>query len=93
VAGKALRVHVARFDEAGPVDVPRRRHSHASLVLRPAGADLVEGSAYFLVQDAAPTVAGDGPPAIASSGVYTDTIVRVDGTWRYRRRQVDYDQP
>ncbi|HEY9555441.1 MAG TPA: nuclear transport factor 2 family protein [Acidimicrobiales bacterium] len=88
----ALRAKVeAKVHRVPPSDRPMKRHVNDTLVLDLLEDGAVAGRAYFRVLDHADLDAS-GRPAVASSGIYRDRIVRTDDGWRFDHRAVTYDE-
>lgn len=65
---------------------PHTRHWNNNIVIDGTG-DEARTSVYVLVLDVG------GSPSIRSSGVYRDTLRRVDGAWKFVHRKVTPDRP
>jgi hypothetical protein len=66
---------------------PLTRHWNSNVVIEGDG-DEARTSVYVLVVDV-----GEPGPTLRSSGIYSDTLRRVDGEWRFVTRTVTPDVP
>ncbi|MBL8267225.1 nuclear transport factor 2 family protein [Steroidobacter sp.] len=64
-----------------------RRHWNSNLSITPS-ADGANGKVMLMLLDV-----GTTPPAIASTGQYTDVLVKTPAGWRFKSRQVKGDAP
>ena len=64
-----------------------RRHWNGSLCLERGDGESVRGRCYLQAYDGEP----GSPPVLAQTGVYEDTIVRVDGEWKFALRALTVD--
>ena len=62
------------------------RHWNNNVLIEGDGDDATT-RVYLLTFDVS------GPPKLRSSGVYHDTLKRVDGRWRFTHRRVEPDSP
>jgi hypothetical protein len=86
VRGRANFVTYKQRDAAGRGG-RYRRHWNGSLHLEKIRPDTVRGRCYFHGYNGVP---GE-PPTLGDAGVYDDTIVREDGTWKFARRHLTLD--
>jgi hypothetical protein len=75
-----------RRDKEGRGDRYRRHHNH-SLHLEQLADGTVRGRCYFHGYNGTPGTL----PVLADAGVYEDTIVQVDGAWRFAKRLLNLD--
>jgi len=64
-----------------------RRHWNGSLHLEKIDADTIRGRAYLLAYNGTPGQL----PEMTHAGVYTDTIKRVGGQWKFAERRLRFD--
>ena len=64
-----------------------RRHWNTNLRITPS-TDGANGTVMLMLLDV-----GTKPPAIASTGMYTDVLVKTPDGWRFKNRQVKGDAP
>ena len=64
-----------------------RRHWNGSIHLEKIDADTIRGRAYFFGYNGEPGTL----PNVTHAGVYTDTIKRVDGEWKFAVRWNRFD--
>ena len=64
-----------------------RRHWNASLHLERIDADTVQGRCYFQAYNGVPGKL----PDVTAHGVYTDTLRKVNGQWRFAKRYLVID--
>ncbi len=64
-----------------------RRHWNGSLHLEKIDASTVRGRCYLLAYNGRPGEL----PVLADCGVYRDTIVKVDGRWKFAERHLTID--
>jgi hypothetical protein len=64
-----------------------RRHWNGSLHLEWASPTEVRGRCYLLAYNGK----NGEPPQISDCGYYEDTLVKVDGAWRYAKRRLTMD--
>jgi ketosteroid isomerase-like protein len=62
-----------------------RRHLSLNPVVLSAEGDSATATSYMVVIEA------EKAPAVVASGVYSDTLQRVDGRWKFARRKLDVD--
>jgi hypothetical protein len=86
VRGRASFVAFKQKDAAGRGG-KYRRHWNGSLHLEKIDRDTVRGRCYFHGYNGKPGEL----PTLADAGVYEDTIVRVDGVWKYGERHLTLD--
>lgn len=86
VKGRANLIEYKNRDKASRGN-QYRRHWNGSLALKRVDADTVQGRCYLLAYSGNP---GD-LPFMTSHGVYTDTIARENGEWKFRLRLLVID--
>lgn len=64
-----------------------RRHWNSNLRITPS-AEGANGTVMLMLLDV-----GTKPPSIASTGMYTDVLVKTPTGWRFKTRQVKGDAP
>ena len=64
-----------------------RRHWNSNLRIIPSGEG-ANGTVMLMLLDV-----GTKPPAIASTGMYTDVLVKTPNGWRFKNRQIKGDAP
>jgi len=63
-----------------------RRHLSLNHVVLSIEGDSATATSYMVVIEA------EKAPAVVASGVYSDTLQRVDGRWKFARRKLDVDR-
>lgn len=86
VKGRADLVAYKQADKADRANL-YRRHWNASLHLEQLDADTVRGRCYFQAFNGTP----GSLPHMTSNGVYTDTIRKEGGQWRFALRHLAID--
>lgn len=86
VAGRADLVRFKEKDRDGRGG-KYRRHWNGSLHLRKQPDGSVRGRCYLLAYNGVP----GSLPELADCGVYDDVIVKIDGAWRFARREIAMD--
>jgi len=81
IAGHAA---LAEFARSVPAGMPGIRHVATNVRITGDG-DEASGRCYFMMM-----IAG-APPQVAMSGSYRDSLRRVDGGWRFVRRDFEAD--
>ncbi len=86
VQGRENFVAFKRKDKEGRRGM-YRRHWNGSLYLEKVDANTARGRCYFQGFNGKP----GSLPTLGDVGVYEDTIVRVDGRWKFARRVLTMD--
>ena len=86
VKGRAELVAFKRRDQASRGG-KYRRHWNGSLHLERGDGDSVRGRCYLQAYNGEP----GSLPVLAQTGVYEDTIVEVDGEWKFALRALTVD--
>ncbi len=86
VIGRAALVAYKKKDAAGRTHV-YRRHWNGSLHLEKIDENTIRGRCYLFGYNGDP----GSLPHMTHAGVYTDTIKRVDGEWKFAYRKLVFD--
>jgi hypothetical protein len=86
VKGRDALAAYKRKDKAGRTTI-YRRHWNGSIHLEQIDADTVRGRCYLFGYNGDPGKL----PHMTHAGVYTDTIKRVDGAWKFAERRLRFD--
>ena len=86
IKGRAALVDHKERDKAGR-GRNYRRHWNGSLQLEKLAEGKVRGRCYLVAYDGEP----GSPPVLADCGVYEDTLVEVDGEWKFAERSLTMD--
>ncbi len=66
-------------------NMPGVRHWSSNWIIEGEG-DAASMTCYALIK-----VTDEGKPRLVGSGIYTDTLRRVDGAWKFQRRDIAID--
>jgi hypothetical protein len=86
VIGRAALIRYKNEDYAKRTHL-YRRHWNGSIHLEKIAADTIRGRCYFFGYNGEPGKL----PHPTHAGVYTDTITRVNGVWKYAHRKIAFD--
>jgi len=86
VKGRAALIAWKNKDKAARTHL-YRRHWNGSLHLEKLDADTIRGRCYLLAYNGTPGKL----PEMTHAGVYTDTIRRVNGRWKFADRALRFD--
>lgn len=86
VRGRTALAEYKRKDKAGRTHL-YRRHWNGSIHLEQIDGDTIRGRCYFFGYNGTPGTL----PQMTHAGVYTDTIKRVDGEWKFAERRLAFD--
>jgi hypothetical protein len=86
VKGRAALVEYKKKDFAARAHL-YRRHWNGSLHLETIDADTIRGRCYLFGYNGDPGAL----PYMTHAGVYTDTIKRVNGEWKFAERRLRFD--
>ena len=68
-----------------PAPGKRRKHFTTNIMIELSGDSASVVSNFLVVRD------GPAGPAIAVAGTYDDTVVRIDGEWKFKSRKLSHD--
>lgn len=82
-----MRDRVVATRHANIYEAHTYRHAVSGLTIEKVDGDMVETTSSYIVVNTG--LAGDS--VVYQAGCYRDTVVKVDGQWRYRRKHAVYD--
>ena len=86
VKGRKALAEYKKKDKAGRTHL-YRRHWNGSIHLEKLDDETIRGRAYFFGYNGEP----GSLPDVTHAGVYTDTLKRVDGEWKFAERWNRFD--
>ncbi|MFN9121759.1 MAG: nuclear transport factor 2 family protein, partial [bacterium] len=86
IVGRANLVEYKKKDYATRTHL-YRRHWNGSIHLEQIDEDTIRGRCYLFGYNGEPGTL----PHVTHAGVYTDTIKRVDGEWKFAHRKLVFD--
>jgi anthranilate 1,2-dioxygenase small subunit len=84
---KMMRDRIVALRHANIYEAHSYRHSVGGLVIDEVNGDEVKTTSSYIVVNTG--LAGDS--VVYQAGCYQDTVVKRDGVWRYKDKQVVYD--